>query len=130
MTPDSLLLGFLVFTGCGSESDNYAIKGAAWANADKGRHIITSGIEHHAVLHTLEYLEFFYWLGRTGYNGWLTIDQFPYREDGRDAVAESVRWMQKLRGALKRTDLSAIERVLASKDAVASSRLMRSILFP
>ncbi len=81
-------------------------------------------------VHTLEYLEFFYWLGRTGYDGWLTIDQFPYREDGRDAVAESVRWMQKLRGALKRTDLSAIERVLASKDAVASSRLMRSILFP
>lgn len=40
----------IIFTGCGSESDNYAIKGAAWANADKGRHVITSGIEHHAVL--------------------------------------------------------------------------------
>ncbi len=79
---------------------------------------------------TLEYLEFFYWLGAHGYDGWLTIDQFPYREDGRDAVAESVRWMQKLRARLYRTDMSAIERVLASKDAVASSRLMRSILFP
>ncbi|HEY3417397.1 MAG TPA: sugar phosphate isomerase/epimerase family protein, partial [Armatimonadota bacterium] len=33
-------------------------------------------------VHTLEYLEFFYWLRRTGYDGWLTIDQFPYREDG------------------------------------------------
>ena len=81
-------------------------------------------------VHTLEYLEFFYWLRRTGYDGWLTIDQFPYREDGRDAVAESVLWMKKLRGALDRTDPAEIENVLASKDAVASSRLMRSMLFP
>jgi len=40
----------LIFTGCGSESDNYAIKGTAWALADRGKHIITSAIEHHAVL--------------------------------------------------------------------------------
>ena len=40
----------IVFTGCGSESDNYVIKGTAWELADKGKHIITSGIEHHAVL--------------------------------------------------------------------------------
>jgi cysteine desulfurase len=42
----------LIFTGCGSESDNYAIKGTAWALAERGKHIITSGIEHHAVLDT------------------------------------------------------------------------------
>jgi cysteine desulfurase len=47
----------IYFTGGGSESDNWAIKGAAYALKDKGRHIITSVIEHHAVLHTCEYLE-------------------------------------------------------------------------
>lgn len=45
------------FTGSGTESDNWAIKGAAWAHQDKGRHIVSTAIEHHAVLHTLHALE-------------------------------------------------------------------------
>ena len=47
----------IYFTGCGTEADNWAIKAAADAYREKGNHIITSRIEHHAVLHTCEYLE-------------------------------------------------------------------------
>ena len=47
----------IFFTSCGSESDNWAIKGAARANASKGKHIISTVYEHHAVLHTLDALK-------------------------------------------------------------------------
>lgn len=47
----------IYFTGGGSESDNWALKATAEAYGNKGKHIITSKIEHHAILHTCEWLE-------------------------------------------------------------------------
>ncbi len=47
----------IYFTSCGSESDNLALKGIAYANRKKGNHIITSKIEHHAILNTCKTLE-------------------------------------------------------------------------
>lgn len=47
----------IYFTGCGSESDNLAIKGIAYANRNRGNHIITSKIEHHAVIDSCKSLE-------------------------------------------------------------------------
>ncbi|MBW2983920.1 cysteine desulfurase NifS [Candidatus Woesearchaeota archaeon] len=47
----------IIFTSCGSESNNLALKGIMYANKKKGNHIITSRIEHHAIIETCKYLE-------------------------------------------------------------------------
>ena len=80
-------------------------------------------------VHSIGYIEMFYWLKRTGYEGWISTDQYPYREDGRDAVNESVRWMEAYMGLLDQLDEKMVEEVIASGDAVSSSRMLRKILF-
>ena len=73
----------ILFTGGGSEADNLAIKGVAEVLSEKGRHVITSAIEHHAVLDTVK------WLGKHGFD----VTVLPVDRDGlvdvnqfRDAI--------------------------------------------
>jgi cysteine desulfurase len=74
----------IVFTGGGTEADNLAVKGTAWANESRGRHILLPRIEHHAVLDSAE------WLGDRGFE----IEFIPVDETGMvdaDAVADRIR---------------------------------------
>ena len=70
----------IIFTSGGTESDNLALRGAAWAHTDKGRHLITTPIEHDAVLRTSEQLEVVMGFERTllpvDYSGLVDVEEF------------------------------------------------------
>jgi xylose isomerase len=76
----------------------------------------------------VELLEFLYWLRRLDYRGWLTLDVFPYREEGLDAARESFGWIRDLLSILEQADSEEIERVLRSGDGAESVRLARRLL--
>lgn len=74
----------IYFTGGGSESDNWALKATAEAYSNKGKHIITTKIEHHAILHTCEYLE------KNGYEvTYLDVDE--YGKVNPDELQKAIR---------------------------------------
>ncbi len=78
-------------------------------------------------VHSVCYVEMLYWLDRCGYDGWLSMDQYPYREDAADAIGESVLWLRHF-DSLMQKHRSEIDKLLAADDAVATSRFLRKLL--
>jgi xylose isomerase len=80
-------------------------------------------------VHLIEYLEFFYWLKRTGYDGWISIDQFLYREDGVKGTEESIRWIEECSRLADGLNDSKIASVFETGKAVEALRMLRELIF-
>jgi sugar phosphate isomerase/epimerase len=79
-------------------------------------------------IHTVEYVEMLYWLDKTGYEGWYSMDQYPYREDGRDALNESIRWLEALYSRMNEYGLEKIEELIKVGKATDIVRELRSLI--
>jgi xylose isomerase len=76
----------------------------------------------------IELMEFLYWLRRLDYRGWLTLDVFPYREEGLAAARESFAWIGDLLRVIEQAPSDEIERVVRAGDGAESVRLARRLL--
>jgi xylose isomerase len=79
-------------------------------------------------VHTVHYIEMLYWLRKTGYEGWCSMDQYPYREDARSALAESIEWLHALERRLEQYGMGEMEKLIEAGDATATSRELRKLL--
>ena len=80
-----------------------------------------------ASVHVVEYLELAHWLDRVGYQGWLTLDIFPYREKKVDSARESFEWIRTLFDRVRgRSD--AIREVIQRAEGTEAVRLARELL--
>lgn len=78
-------------------------------------------------VHSIAYIEMLYWLDRCGYTGWLSMDQYPYREDAAGAIGESIQWLFKF-DAIQKEHKTRIDRLVASGDPVETSKFLRTVL--
>ena len=79
-------------------------------------------------VHLVESLELIYWLRRLNYKGWLTLDIFPYREDGVRAATQCREWIAALLRAVDRIGLEAFAEVIRRGDACEAMAFVRRAL--
>jgi sugar phosphate isomerase/epimerase len=81
-------------------------------------------------IHTIELLELLYWLERIEFNGWYSLDIFPYRDDSIGVATESILWIENLRNVLLDIGLEKIGKIVAERDAAKASKVIREGMFP
>lgn len=73
------------------------------------------------------YVELLFWLKKTGYNGWISMDQYPYRENAGDAIAESILWVRKFEQIVD-SHYTELESLIKENDAIKTSRFLRRLI--
>ena len=73
------------------------------------------------------YVELLFWLKKTDYQGWFSMDQYPYREDAVGAISESILWLKKIEQLVDQ-HYHQLDSLIKCNDAVATSRFLRNFL--
>lgn len=81
-------------------------------------------------VHLVEYIEMLYWLRETGYDGWYSMDQYPYREDGAGAIDASVQFLRSLETLMNDTVMDEIRGLIERGDAIEASHWLRKKILP
>jgi xylose isomerase len=79
-------------------------------------------------VHTIEFLEILFWLRKLGYQDWLSMDQYPYREDGKEALEESILWLKGLNKIIDSCGMESLNDLVDRGEATEISRVMRRLL--
>ena len=80
-------------------------------------------------VHTIPFIEFFYWLKKTEYSGYVSTDQYPYRENSRDAVNESIRWFEIFVELANKIDEDELFGIYKTGNACEVSAFLRKLMF-
>jgi sugar phosphate isomerase/epimerase len=80
-------------------------------------------------VHTIEYIELLYWLRRIGYNGYYSLDVFPYREDPERVVAESIEFLKAASTVIDRIGMDKLAEFIQKDDVTEILSLIRKTIF-
>ena len=78
-------------------------------------------------VHSIVYIELLFWLKKTGYEGWFSMDQYPYRENAVDAISESILWLKHFESIVDKY-YDELDNLIKLNDAVETSRFIRKLL--
>jgi xylose isomerase len=81
-------------------------------------------------VHLFDFIEMIYWLKRTGYTGWYSIDIFAYRLDAASSINDSLSWLEKMLEFVEEAGIEKFDQLLALGDPIAVSEFFRTNLFP
>ena len=81
-------------------------------------------------VHLVEYIEMLFWLRETGYDGWYSMDQYPYREDGAGAIDASVQFLRGLEAMMDDSAMEEIRGLIQRGDAIEASHWLRKKILP
>jgi len=80
-------------------------------------------------IHHVEYIEMLYWLRKLGFDGWYSMDQYPYREDGKTAISESIENIVALEKVIDSFGEEEIGKIISRGKAVEGTAAVRKMLF-